>query len=47
VNGTAGDQFVKLRVTLPDPPDPELVKFLERWAADHAYDVRGKMASSD
>jgi DnaJ-class molecular chaperone len=42
-NGTAGDQLVKLRVTLPDPPDPELVKFLERWGAGHAYDVRGKM----
>ncbi len=37
-----GDQYVKLRVTLPDPPDPDLVRFLEKWAADHAYDVRGK-----
>jgi len=45
--GASGDQFVKLRVTLPDPPDPELVKFLERWSADHAYDVRGKMANGD
>jgi DnaJ-class molecular chaperone len=44
-NGASGDQFVKLRVTLPDPPDPELVKFLERWSADHGYDVRGKMES--
>ena len=41
--GGAGDQYVKLRVTLPDPPDPELVRFLERWSADHAYDVRGKL----
>jgi DnaJ-class molecular chaperone len=39
----AGDQYVKLRVTLPDPPDPELVRFLEKWATDHAYDVRGKL----
>ena len=39
----AGDQYVKLRVTLPDPPDPDLVRFLEKWAADHPYDVRGKM----
>ncbi|HXP12667.1 MAG TPA: DnaJ C-terminal domain-containing protein [Stellaceae bacterium] len=38
-----GDQYVKLKVTLPDPPDPELVRFLERWSADHAYDVRGKL----
>jgi DnaJ-class molecular chaperone len=44
-NGASGDQLVKLRVTLPDPPDPELVKFLERWSADHGYDVRGKMES--
>jgi len=42
-NGTSGDQLVKLRVTLPDPPDPDLVKFLERWSAGHAYEVRGKM----
>lgn len=42
-NGTNGDQLVKLRVTLPDPPDPELVKFLERWGAGHPYDVRGKL----
>jgi DnaJ-class molecular chaperone len=44
-NGTSGDQFVKLRVTLPDPPDPELVKFLERWSQEHAYEVRGKMGT--
>jgi DnaJ-class molecular chaperone len=40
--GSAGDQYVKLRVMLPDPPDPELAKFLERWARDHSYDVRDK-----
>jgi DnaJ-class molecular chaperone len=44
-NGASGDQFVKLRVTLPDPPDPELVKFLERWSEGHAYEVRGKMGT--
>lgn len=44
-SGTSGDQLVKLRVTLPDPPDPELVKFLERWSQGHAYDVRGKMGT--
>jgi DnaJ-class molecular chaperone len=41
--GTTGDQYVKLRVALPDPPDPELVRFLEKWAANHPYDVRGKL----
>jgi DnaJ-class molecular chaperone len=44
-NGASGDQFVKLRVTLPDPPDPELVKFLERWSQGHTYEVRGKMGT--
>lgn len=41
--GATGDQYVKLRVTLPDPPDPELVRFLEKWSVNHAYDVRGKL----
>jgi DnaJ-class molecular chaperone len=36
----AGDQYVKLRVVLPDPPDPELTRFLEKWAPEHAYEVR-------
>lgn len=39
----AGDQYAKLRIVLPDTPDPELVQFLERWAERHAYDVRGKL----
>jgi DnaJ-class molecular chaperone len=39
----AGDHYVKLRVVLPDPPDPELATFLERWSKTHAYDVRGKL----
>ncbi|HEV7372801.1 J domain-containing protein [Arenibaculum sp.] len=37
-----GDQYVKLKVVLPDPPDPELTNFLERWARDRSYDVRSK-----
>jgi DnaJ-class molecular chaperone len=41
--GVTGDQYVKLKVALPDPPDPELVSFLERWRAGHSYDVRGKL----
>lgn len=41
-DGKIGDQYVKLKVVLPDPPDPELSTFLERWGAKHAYDVRGK-----
>jgi len=42
----AGDQYVKLRVVLPDPPDTELTEFIERWAPRHAYNVRGKMGAS-
>jgi DnaJ-class molecular chaperone len=44
-DGKTGDQYVKLRVVLPDPPDPELTAFLERWAATHGYDVRGKLGT--
>ena len=36
----AGDQYVKLRVVLPDPPDAELTRFLETWSLDHGYTVR-------
>jgi DnaJ-class molecular chaperone len=38
-----GDQYVKLKVVLPDPPDSELATFLERWAKDRSYDVRKKV----
>jgi DnaJ-class molecular chaperone len=38
--GKAGDQYVKLRVMLPDSPDAELTAFLERWGAKHPYNVR-------
>lgn len=43
--GKTGDQYIKLRVMLPDPPDPELTAFLERWGSTHRYDVRGKPGS--
>jgi DnaJ-class molecular chaperone len=36
----AGDQYVKLRVVLPDPPDPELTRFLKTWSQAHGYTVR-------
>ncbi len=37
-----GDQYVKLKVVLPDRADPELREFLARWAPDHPYDPRGR-----
>jgi DnaJ-class molecular chaperone len=38
----AGDQYVKLKVVLPEPPDAELVKFMEGWSKTRSYDVRRK-----
>lgn len=37
-----GDQYVKLKVVLPDPPDAELVQFMEKWSKTRSYDVRKK-----
>lgn len=39
----AGDQYVKLTVVLPDPPDAELAAFVERWAQRHGYKVRDRL----
>jgi DnaJ-class molecular chaperone len=41
--GEPGDQYVKLRVTLPETPDPTLTEFIERWAKTNAYDPRAKL----
>ncbi len=40
--GKKGDQYVKLKVTLPERPDKELKDFVERWGKDHGYDPRRK-----
>ncbi|GIK96837.1 MAG: molecular chaperone DnaJ [Alphaproteobacteria bacterium] len=40
--GARGDQYVKLKVVLPDTPDAELTEFAERWGKRNPYDVRGK-----
>ncbi|MDR6291819.1 MULTISPECIES: DnaJ C-terminal domain-containing protein [Inquilinus] len=39
-----GDQYVRLAVTLPDPMDPDLARFLEEWAVAHPYDPRAGKA---
>lgn len=39
-NGPAGDQYVRLKVVLPDRPDRELTEFVERWSKDYDYEVR-------
>jgi len=41
--GSRGDQYVKLKVVLPERPDSELSDFIERWSKRHPYDVRTKV----
>ncbi len=38
--GGSGDQFVKLKVVLPSPPDAELEAFVSGWAKGKAFDPR-------
>jgi len=38
-----GDQYVTLKVVLPDTPDDALKEFLAGWAKDHKYDLRARM----
>lgn len=42
-SGNTGDQIVKLRVVLPQRPDADLIAFMEKWRASHAYDPRGAL----
>jgi DnaJ-class molecular chaperone len=35
-----GDEYVTLKVMLPDPPDPELKEFVEGWSRRRPYEVR-------
>jgi len=39
---TKGDQYVKLKVVLPDKIDEDLKSFIESWAEAHDYDPRKK-----
>jgi len=38
--GGHGDQFVKLKVVLPKPPDPELEAFVSNWDKGKAFNPR-------
>lgn len=38
--GGRGDHYVTLQVVLPNPPDAELVRFVEQWSSSHPYRVR-------
>ena len=42
-SGRRGDQYVRLKVVLPDQPDSALVDFVKVWGPDHDYDPRRAM----
>jgi DnaJ-class molecular chaperone len=42
-SGQRGDQYVKLKVVMPDEPDAALKEFLEKWEAGRSYDPRKSM----
>ncbi len=42
-SGQRGDQYVKLKVVLPDKPDDKLKAFLDSWEAGKAQDPRKAM----
>ena len=44
-SGKRGDQYVRLKVVLPEQPDAELEKLVGEWASKHPYDVRSKLES--
>jgi DnaJ-class molecular chaperone len=44
-SGGAGDQFVRLKVVLPKPPNPELEQFVANWEAGKAWNPREGIAS--
>jgi DnaJ-class molecular chaperone len=42
-NGTRGDEYVTLKVTLPEKPDPELERFVAQWSAGKSQRPRQRM----
>ena len=44
--GTRGDQYVELKVMLPEKRDSELERLIAEWAKDHDYVVRAKRKPS-
>jgi DnaJ-class molecular chaperone len=46
-NGTRGNHFVHLAVTLPDKPDKRLTSFVRKWSEKNNYEVRSKRAKED
>jgi DnaJ-class molecular chaperone len=44
--GGEGDQFVKLKVVLPKPPDPELEAFVSSWSKGKEFNPREEKTGS-
>jgi DnaJ-class molecular chaperone len=42
-DGTSGDEYVTLKVVLPDGSNPDLADFVRGWAEQHPYDPRRGM----
>lgn len=42
-NGTRGDEYIKLKIVLPDKPDPELERFVQGWAVGKTHNPRRGM----
>ena len=42
-DGSQGDEYVTLKIVLPEKPDPELEEFIARWSKAKAYDPRRTM----
>jgi DnaJ-class molecular chaperone len=43
LKGERGDEYVTLKVMLPEEPEPELAAFLKEWSAKHPYDPRSRL----
>jgi DnaJ-class molecular chaperone len=41
--GNRGDEYVTLKIMLPDKPDPELEKLVQQWSAGKSYNPRQGM----
>lgn len=46
-DGVRGDQYVTLKIVLPDPADPSLARFLEGWKPAKAPDLRRHLMDED
>ncbi|MDH3739314.1 MAG: J domain-containing protein, partial [Alphaproteobacteria bacterium] len=38
--GNRGDQYLTLKIVLPDQSDEEFAAFLEQWETEHPYNPR-------